>query len=357
MRRVATVAVRPQAAARGIVGVAPVLSLGLPAPALTKEAQVKRNTNIALDLIKKYKGAVPAAYERKYPQSFDEIAKEIEALLGSSKAKQSGDDQPMERMAVIERCLRQSLWNYLKDEGKPNFREMEKWLTYTAVDESSVAQAKRAADLKEKAAALKQKNAAEGKSAACLPAVDWAAEYAAVVDREIVAEKRHRYNAMAVNTADRDEALIEALQAEYRKPTQSKRLDGLVEMLNKFKPIIAREAIMQRLTIKHLEGQLGTWRYLDWNPEVRDRAETEADNGCWWWWYEQEEKRMAAIRLRTKNEVTAIMEKEQAKRMSTSKKSSSSGSGDKKDDARARLLAEVIMLQQRKGTDSAEAAH
>merc|ERR1712100_333390 len=88
--------------------------------------------------------------------------------------------------------------------------------------------------------------------------------------------------------------------------------DELVEMLEKFKPILAREAIMQRLTIKHLEGQLGVWRYMDWNPEVRDRAELEADNYAYHWWMEFEEKRLLAIRLRSVNEAKANAEKVQA---------------------------------------------
>ena len=347
------------AGARSIVGVAPVLRLVAPAPSLSPAEQMQRNTNIALEMTKKFKGEVPAPYERRHNMNFADIEKEVEALLGASKSKGGvNPDKPMERMGVIESCLRQGVWNYLKDEGNTNYAEMKKWIAYTGNDDSRLAEAQRDADVAEKVAALKKKKAEAGQSTVVLPEVNWNEEYSAVIDREVVAEKRFRYDVLSVNTSARDEKAIADLQSQYRQSVQAKRLDNIVDMIAKFKPIIAREAIMQRLTIKHLEGQLGTWRYLDWNPEVRDRAETEIDNGCWWWWYELEEKRMATIRLRSRTEVSQIMEKTQsASQAKKQTKSVASGAGSsKKNEARQRLLKEVIMLQQRRGQAADEAA-
>ena len=235
------------------------------------------------------------------------------------------------------------MWSYLKDEGKYDFDEMSKWLVYTDADEQRLSLLKRQVEMKEKYAAFKAKKANPG--APALPTFNWAEEYSKTADRELVAEKRVRYDQLAANTAERDEAAIEALLASYRKPAQDERLDKIVDMLERFKPILAREAIIQRLTIKHLEGQLGVWRYMDWMPEVRDRAELEADNYCHQWWLECEEKRLLKIRLRSKNEVKEVMERKQAELLSAQQSSAPAAAGGKDDSARQKLLQEVLALQ------------
>jgi len=345
------------AGTRSIVGVAPVLHLAQPEPKMTKEAQVQKNTNIALDMIRRFKGEAPKPYTRRHTKSFEEIQKEVETLLGGAEKmrKTVTDSQPMDKLTVMERTLRHALWSFLKEEGKYDFTEMEKWLVYTPQDESRMSLLKREVDLKQKYAAFKAKRDAAGGSDACLPEFNWSNEYKKTVDRELVVEKRMRYDAMAVNTTARDEAKIEALLATYRQPAQDERLDKIVDMLERFKPILAREAIIQRLTIKHLEGQLGIWRYMDWMPEVRDRAELETDNYCHHWWQECEEKRLLAIRLRSKKEVAEIMEVKQAEAAS-SNTSSVAAAGGKDDSVRQKLLAEVLALQAKVGRAKEEKA-
>jgi hypothetical protein len=268
------------------------------------------------------------------------------------------DDQPMDKLTLMERCLRHALWMYLKEDGKYDFAAMEKWLVYTQLDESKINQLKREVETKEKYAAYKLKRTEQGGPAVNLPLFNWAAEYSAAVDREVLVEKRLRYDNLAINTTERDEKAIDAVLEQYRRPAQDKRLDELVDMLEKFKPVLAREAIMQRLTVKHLEGQLGVWRYMDWNPEVRDRAELEADNYCQQWWAEFEEKRLAAVRLRSANEVKELAEKSQAAQIAAQGSKTTAkavkGSGDSA--AREKLLREVLALQARIGKkDEAEA--
>lgn len=351
MLRSANSAVVRVAGARTIVGVAPVLNLGQVKPKLSKEEQVKKNTNIAIDMIRRFKGDAPKAYTRRHTKSFEEIQKEVETLLGGAEKmrKKTTDDAPMDKLSVMERCLRHGVWSYLKEEGKYDFAEMEKWLVYTGTDVSRLGQLKREAELKGKYAAFKTKRAEKGGSDACLPAFNWSTEYSKTVDRELVEEKRNRYDVMAANTTARDEAAIEAVLGSYRKSAQDERLDKLVDMLERFKPVLAREAILQRLTIKHLEGQLGVWRYMDWMPDVRDRAELEADNYCHQWFLECEEKRLLTIRLRSKNEVKEVMEKKQAEMISSSAQTSSASAGGKDDSARQKLLAEVLALQAKVG--------
>jgi hypothetical protein len=338
--------------ARSVFGVAPVLYFPPGAPKHSKEEQIKKNTNLALHLIKKFKGPLPQPYTRRHPQTFETIEKEVTTLLGGAAKmrKQLADDKPMDKLTLMERCLRHSMWSYLKEEGKYNFEEMEKWLVYTAQDETRLALLKREAELKEKYAIFKKKRGESGGPATSLPKFNWAEEYAASTDREMVTEKRLRYDTLAINTVERNDAVIDQLLKDYRQPAQLKRLDTLVDLLERFKPVLAREAIMQRLTIKHLEGQLGVWRYLDWNPEVRDRAELETDNYGLHWWHPYEEARMHNIRLRSKNEVKEIVEKVQQARiaeaqaaMQTTKKSKSDNSG------REKLLQEILRLQSRIG--------
>ena len=349
MRRAVSVMEAAVPGARTIVGVAPVLHFPVTTPKLPRDQQIAKNTQVAVSLTKRFKGEVPAPYTRKHTATIEQIEKEIEMLLGGAEKmrKNVGDDQPMDKLTLMERCLRHGLWSYKKDEGAHGFAAYQTWLVYTPNDQFRLTQLRREVELKEKYAALKARRAAEGGAAISMPAVDWAKEYEAAVDREIVAEKRHRYDVLACNTRDRDESKLEELNKQYMKATQDKRLDNLVDLLERFKPVLAREAIMQRLTIKHLEGQLGIWRYLDWCPEVRDRAELEVDNGALQWWMQWEEKRLMQVRLRSKNEVAEVMEKAQneaAAKNTTSNTSAAKGSGN---EARDKLLKEVLALQAR----------
>lgn len=345
-----------------IAGVAPVLHFADAKPKQSTAAQVQKNTAIAVEMIKRFKGPVPEPYTRKHKQTVEQIQGEIDALVGGVARIRRAvtDDQPMDKLTLIERCLRHGLWMYLKDEGKGDFNEMRKWLVYTPHDESKLALLKREQELKAKAAALRQKRLEAGGPQTQLPNVNWATEYANAIDREIVAEKRFRYDQLAVNTTERDEKAVEAVLEAYRRPVQDKRLDDLVEMLEKFKPVLAREAIMQRLTIKHLEGQLGVWRYMDWNPEVRDRAELEADNYAYQWWLEFEEKRLLSIRLRSVNEAKNNAEKVQSADIAKADaKKAASGGATSSSDAHAqrdKLLREVLALQARIGKRDDEPA-
>jgi hypothetical protein len=353
MNRTACSAVARVAGARAISGVAPVLNLGVQQSKLSNDAQTRKNTNIALEMIKKFKGEAAKPYTRRYTQSFAQVESEIEALLGGAEKmrRKVTDDQPMDKLSIMERCLRHGVWQYLKDDGKADFAEMEKWIVYTSNDETNFNLLKRSAQVKANYAAFQAKKADAGNAgAAVVPMFDWSKEYAQTIDRELVAEKRYRYDVVAANTTARHEAEVDALVQQFRQPKQDARLDSLIDLLERFKPVLAREAIMQRLTIKHLEGQLGVWRYMDWNPEVRDRAELESDNYCQQWWSEFEEKRMLAVRLRSKNEVKEVMEKTQATIAAASATPAAAAGGKGKnanDAARAKLLAEVIRLQQR----------
>jgi len=348
MRRAVSVMEAAVPGARTIVGVAPVLHFPT-APKIARDQQIAKNTQVAVTLTKRFKGEAPAPYTRKHTASIEQVEKEIEMLLGGAEKmrKNVTDDQPMDKLTLMERCLRHGLWSYKKDEGAHDFAAYQKWLVYTPNDQARLTQLRREVDLKEKYNALKARRAAEGGAAISMPTVDWTKEYSAAIDREIVAEKRYRYDVLSANTRERDESKIEELNKQYLKATQDKRLDSLVDLLERFKPVLAREAIMQRLTIKHLEGQLGIWRYLDWCPEVRDRAELEVDNGALQWWMQWEEKRLMQVRLRSKNEVAEVMEKAQnelAAKSTTTNAGAVKGSGN---EARDKLLKEVLALQAR----------
>lgn len=355
---------------RCIAGVAPVLHFPVTTPKTPKDQQIKKNTKVALEMVKRFKGAVPAPYTRTTTATIEQVEKEIETLLGGAEKlrKHSTDDQPMDKLTLMERCLRHGLWSYMKDEGKMNFEQLQKWIVYTPQDETKFAQLKRDMELKEKYEAFRKRRAEAGLVDAPMPKINWAQEYAQAVDREIVSEKRIRYDQLAVNTTERDEAQIEALVKQYRKPLQEKRLDDLVNLLEQFKPVLAREAIMQRLTIKHLEGQLGIWRYLDWCPEVRDRAELECDLNGFQWWAPCEERRLLQVRLRSKNEVSEIMDKTQSTKLAeleAANPSTKAAVGG--DSTRDKLLKEVLALQARinkrddevstKGKEASKAHH
>jgi len=146
------------AGARAIAGVAPVLYFAPKEAKLSKEQQLKKNTSIAIQLIRKFKGTVPAPYQRCHKQTIEQVRADIEALLGGAEKmrRKASDDQPMDKLTLMERCLRHGLWMYLKDEGKYDFAAMEKWLVYTQLDESKINQLKREVETKEKYAAFKK---------------------------------------------------------------------------------------------------------------------------------------------------------------------------------------------------------
>ncbi|CCW68480.1 unnamed protein product [Phytomonas sp. Hart1] len=330
-----------------ISGVAPVLYFPPSAATIiNKEEQIKKNTNIALEMIRSQKGPLPPPYARKTTATIEAIEGEINAILGDSEKmrRSATNDQPMDKLSLMERCLRHALWSYYKEEAKYNFKEMSKWLVYTHEDETQMAQLKRQVEEKEKLIAFREKNGSKNLPDSSLFRLDWNKEYESMIDRELINEKRLRYDTLALNTTERDEAQISKLLQRYRKPAQDKRLDDLVELLERFKSVFAREAIMQRLTIKHLEGQLGVWRYMDWCPEVRDRAELELDITGWQWWSPFEERRVMPIRLRSLNEVRKIMGKKQTQKAAElaelSPKGSKSSDGD-----RERLLKEILSIQ------------
>ncbi|KEG10081.1 hypothetical protein DQ04_04211050 [Trypanosoma grayi] len=317
---------------------------------INKEEQVKRNTGIAIEMVKRYKGDVPPQYARKTTATIEQVEKEIDALLGGAQKlrKNTTEDQPMDKLTLMERCLRHALWSYHKEEGKYDFDQIAKWVVYTAEDEAKMSQLKREVEAKQKMAALRKHRAEKGLPDAPVPKIDWNQEYGSVIDRELVTAKRIRYDTLAANTMEHDDKQVEAVLQQYKRPAQDQRLDNLVDLLERFKPVLAREAIMQRLTIKHLEGQLGVWRYMDWCPEVRDRAELEVDITGWQWWSPLEERRLLPVRLRSVNEVREIMSKTQEKKaaeaVEKNPKAVQSSSGDS---ARERLLKEVLALQAR----------
>lgn len=352
MRRVAQSVSTAAAGVRLASGVAPVLYFPPAAAAAPRDEQVKKNTAIALEMMRRFKGPVPSPHTRRSAVTIEEIEREIEALLGGAQTlkKATTDDQPMDKLSLMERCLRHALWSYHKDQGTrtgADLTEMAKWIVYTPEDEVKFAMMRRQAEHKEKLAAFRAHRAEQGLPDAPLPTVAWPREYAAVLDRELVNEKRLRYDTMAANTTARDEAAIDALLQQYRRPAQERRLDDLVELLERFKPVLAREAIMQRLTIKHLEGQLGVWRYMDWCPEVRDRAELEVDITGWQWWSPMEERRLLPVRLRSVNEVREIMAKTQGEKAAEEAERSPSSAQSTTDGDRDRLLREVLALQAR----------
>ncbi|EPY20318.1 hypothetical protein STCU_00788 [Strigomonas culicis] len=336
--------------ARFVSGVAPVLYFPPTSTAqASKEEQVKKNTKIAIEMIKRFKGELPAPYTRKTTSTIEQLEKEIETLLGGAQKlrKATTDDQPMDKLGLMERCLRHALWSYHKDEGKFNFDEMTKWIVYTPEDEVRLSQLRRQVESKTQLAAFRAKRAEQGLPTSPVPSINWEQSYEEVIDRELVNEKRIRYDTMAAGTVECDQAQIDAVVQQYRKPAQEKRLDDLANLLERFKPVLAREAIMQRLTIKHLEGQLGVWRYMDWCPEVRDRAELEVDVSGWQWWSPLEERRLLPVRLRTVNEVRDIMAKTQGEHAAESTSGGSQSSQSSGDGNRERLLKEVLALQAR----------
>ena len=359
---------------RGITGVSPTIFI----PKLASkdfgehEKQIQKNTEVALELIRCVKGPKPQPYERKFTDTFQQLSDEVENLLGSSAQlrRDVRDYEPLDKLTAMERALRHVIWSYIRDDSSSTknfedpsfnaeayFAEMEKWLCYTTADGTRLATLRDDFEKNQRFYQLKKarlealKSGSDKVEQITQPTMDLESEYKNAVDRETIVEKRIRYNNLSIKTTLRDDAAIEAENAEYVRPTQAKRLDQLFTLLEAFKPLLAREAINQRLTIKHLEGQLGVWRYLDWNPEVRDRAELEADNCCQQWWMPNEEKRLTSVRLLSKNELSERAEKHQS---TVQQKTASRATGDDKAKEREALLQEIIQLQQRIGRKEAD---
>ena len=338
---------------RGVCGVAPVIFIPRFDREKNKSEILEKNTNTAIELLRCIKGNKPPAYVRKYSHSFRDLSTEVENLIGSAAKlrKNIQDDEPSDKLTAIERMLRHALWSYLKDEGSSNFAEMDKWLVYTQLDMQKSAALRSEHEKRVKyesfKAERKRTGGAENVSHLTPPEMNLAEEYNNVIDREVVVEKRWRYDALSRHSTERNEAAIKKENAAYLKPIQARRLDYIVELLEKFKPMLAHEAIMQRLTIKHLEGQLGQWRYLDWNPEVRDRAELEADNNFPFSHMPHEEKRLLSVHLKSKAELIELAEKTQA-HIAAKKSSGKRIAGtDGASLNREKLIAEIVRLQQR----------
>lgn len=345
------------AMSRGLAGCAPVLYFPATTPKVSQEQQIADNTQKALGMIKQFKGEFPAPYCRRHTTSFEEVEKDIEQLLGGAAKLRKGAnyDAPMDKLSLIERVLKHAYWSYQKDQGTYNWEEIEKWVVYTPGDVAKFSQLKREVELKAKYQSFVQARKAAGGANVSLPTINYTAEYAQATDREVLVEKRLRYDTLAVNTTERDESAVTALLNEYAKPAQEQRLDNLVDLLEKFKPVLAREAITQRLTVKHLQGQLSFARWMDWNPEVRDRCELEVENLNNEYVEVNEEARVSRIRLRSVNEVKGVMEKAQ---INDQVKSGGGGAakkaGGKDNSARDKLLREIIALQSRKAQDKSE---
>eukprot|EP00756_Hemistasia_phaeocysticola_P015539 Hpha_TRINITY_DN15416_c1_g7::TRINITY_DN15416_c1_g7_i1::g.176975::m.176975 len=343
MRRGAQAGV--QAGRRCISGVAPVLHFPKTV-AGSKEEQVAKNTAAALDFTRAQLGEKPAPYTRKYTHGIAEIQKEVEDTLKSTGASapplQAGAE--LKTSDVVERVLRHGVLSYLKNEGTYDWEGLEKWLVYTPTDAQEFSKLKREVEDKIKYAEYKKDH-----SAPLVPEFDWAAEYAEAIDREVVSEKRNRYDKIASQTFERDESAIEAELAAYRRPKQDKLLDSLVDQLTQFKPFLARQVIQAKLIERNAENQLSFARFADWNPDARDIAEAEHEaqpsgvatgEG---YGVEESYKRYAEVRMRTTEEVLDRMDRTQAERAADS----SSGGGSAVETKRAALMAEIIKLQTR----------
>jgi len=348
MRRGAQVGV--QAGRRCISGVAPVLHFPK-----TAAGCKEKNTAAALEFIRAGMGEKPAPYTRKYTHGIAEIQKEVEDTLKSTgvEAPELQPGAELKTSDVVERVLRHGVLSYLKAEGTYDWDALEKWLVYTPTDAQEFSRLKREVEDKQKYADYKKDN-----KGTLLPVFDWATEYAEAIDREVVSEKRGRYDKIASQTFERDEAAIDAELAAYRKPKQDKLLDTLVDQLTLFKPFLAKQVIQAKLIERNAEHQLSFSRFADWNPDARDIAEAEHEaqpsgvatgEG---YGVEETYKRYAEVRMRTTEEVLDRMDKVQAERAADS--SGGSGSGSAVEVKRAALMAEIIKLQTRGARDEEE---
>eukprot|EP01065_Artemidia_motanka_P034252 TRINITY_DN414_c0_g1_i4.p1 TRINITY_DN414_c0_g1~~TRINITY_DN414_c0_g1_i4.p1 ORF type:complete len:429 (+),score=193.69 TRINITY_DN414_c0_g1_i4:69-1289(+) len=338
---------------RGLCGVAPVLHFPKVVTA-SREEQVAKNTSAALDLLRAKLGDKPEAYQRKYSQGIADIQKEIEATLKAcgTEAAPLEDGKELTSIQVIERVLRHGVLSYMKAEGTYDWESMEKWLVYTGTDSQEYNRLRREVEGKAKYAEYKATN-----TGSCVPNFNWEEEYAAATDREAVAEKRKRYDAVAASTFDRDEAAISAEMADYRKPSQDKLLDTLVEQLVMFKPFLAKQVIQAKLIERNADGQMTLARFVDWNPDARDVAEAEFEAQMSTvglgqaYGVEEGYKRYADVRMRTKEEVLERMERKQQEMAASSAGGGSTGAADAK---RAALMAEILKLQNRGAKDTEE---
>lgn len=339
-----------QAGRRCISGVAPVLHFPK-----TAAGCKEKNTAAALEFIRAGMGEKPAPYTRKYTHGIAEIQKEVEDTLKSTgvEAPELQPGAELKTSDVVERVLRHGVLSYLKAEGTYDWDALEKWLVYTPTDAQEFSRLKRAVEDKQKYADYKKDN-----KGTLLPVFDWATEYAEAIDREVVSEKRGRYDKIASQTFERDEAAIDAELAAYRKPKQDKLLDTLVDQLTLFKPFLAKQVIQAKLIERNAEHQLSFSRFADWNPDARDIAEAEHEaqpsgvatgEG---YGVEETYKRYAEVRMRTTEEVLDRMDKVQAERAADS--SGGSGSGSAVEVKRAALMAEIIKLQTRGARDEEE---
>lgn len=335
---------------RCISGVAPVLHFPK-----TAAGCKEKNTAAALEFIRAGMGEKPAPYTRKYTHGIAEIQKEVEDTLKSTgvEAPELQPGAELKTSDVVERVLRHGVLSYLKAEGTYDWDALEKWLVYTPTDAQEFSRLKREVEDKQKYADYKKDN-----KGTLLPVFDWATEYAEAIDREVVSEKRGRYDKIASQTFERDEAAIDAELAAYRKPKQDKLLDTLVDQLTLFKPFLAKQVIQAKLIERNAEHQLSFSRFADWNPDARDIAEAEHEaqpsgvatgEG---YGVEETYKRYAEVRMRTTEEVLDRMDKVQAERAADS--SGGSGSGSAVEVKRAALMAEIIKLQTRGARDEEE---
>eukprot|EP01060_Flectonema_neradi_P024594 TRINITY_DN3351_c0_g2_i1.p1 TRINITY_DN3351_c0_g2~~TRINITY_DN3351_c0_g2_i1.p1 ORF type:complete len:408 (+),score=116.43 TRINITY_DN3351_c0_g2_i1:56-1279(+) len=328
---------------RTISGVAPVIYF--PSTKACPD-QVATNTKKVIDTIRAQLGEKPAPYTRKYATDFKHIKGEVDAILGSCGSDEAPlqDGKEITQMQVIERVLRHGICSYEMNEGNCSPADMEKWLLYTATDSQEFSKLQREAEEKKSYDAFKASN-----PETTLPEFDWAAEYANAVDREVVAEKRLRYEKVAATTFARDEAAIKAELEAYKRPAQDKLLDNLIDQINTFKPFLAKQVIQAKLIERNIDGQLTFSRFADWNPDARDAAEVLAEtrlaipDDVEPLPVDETVKRYADVRMKTKEEIIEKMDSVQQAEMAASGGGGSSMSGG--DARRAALMQEIMRLQ------------
>lgn len=336
---------------RSIAGVAPMLHF----PSATPNPEQKRiNTANALEMLRAQLGEKPEAYTRKYDTPFAQVKEEIVSVLAStgSKGAPLEDGKELTQLQVIERVLRHGLVSYEKNEGTASNEDIEQWLVYTAADQMEFNKMKRDAELNERYTAFKAASPANVQ-----PECNWADEYARTLDREIVSEKRLRYDQIAATDFSKDEGAISAELVQYKQPVQDKALDTLIDQVNIFKPFLAKQVIQAKLIERNMDGQLSYSKFADWNPDARDNTDLACetymmkpgtvDEGLN---FEEANKRYADVRMKTKEEVLEKMDVTQQSAMAST---ASSGGAMGADDARrAQLLAEIVKLQSRASTTS-----
>jgi len=331
---------------RGIAGVAPTLHFPV---TTTNVDQVKTNTTNALEMIRAQLGEKPADYTRKYETTFEEIKAEIESVLSSTGSTGAAleDGKELTQLQVIERVLRHGLVAFEKNEGTATYEDIERWMVYTAQDSMEFSRMKRDAELDIRYKAFKA-----GSKGNAQPVANWSAEYTQAIDREIVTEKRKRYEQIAVTDFSKDESAIAAELVGYKQPVQDKALDTLIEQVNIFKPFLAKQVIQAKLVERNMDGQLSYSKFADWNPDARDNADLYVETYMMlpgkvdeFLNIEEANKRYADVRMKTKEEVLERMDGVQANAASSS--SGGGASMGAADARRAKLLAEIVSIQSR----------